>query len=70
MTINTPLYLRIEKVANIDIPEGLSYEAAIEYGRQQDAEGFLYYDLFIDVMYADGDVANESGYQEIIGVPV
>ena len=70
MATSNGLYLRIKKSTNIDIPEGMSYEEAITYGHQQDALGGLEYDLYIDVMYESGDVANEAGYTEVIGVPV
>lgn len=59
------LYLRIEKSTNVNIPEGLSYKEAIEYGYTKDLEGSLEYDLYIDVMYEDGEVANEAGYEEL-----
>ena len=70
MRTNNGMYIRIEKSAHIDFPEGMTYEEALEYGRQQDAAGNLEFDLFIDVMYEDGEIANEAGYTEVIGVPV
>lgn len=62
MANNSGMYLRIKKCTEIDLPEYLSYEEAIEYGRQQDADNNLQYDLCIDVMYANGEIANEAGY--------
>jgi hypothetical protein len=43
----------------------MGYEEALEYARQKDAEGNLEYDLFINVMYEDGEIANEAGFNEL-----
>ena len=59
------MYLRVEKSANFDIPEGMGYEEALEYARQKDAEGSLEFDLYINVLYEDGEVANEAGFDEV-----
>lgn len=58
------LYLRVEKSASLDIPDGLTYEEALAYAHQQDAEGNLEYGLYINVMFEDGEVANEAGWEE------
>jgi hypothetical protein len=59
------LYLEIKKTSTIDIPEGLSYEEALQYAHQQDFGGNLEYNLFINVLYEDGTIANEAGYEEL-----
>lgn len=58
------MYLRIEKSANIDIPEGMTYEQALDYANQMDSEGNLEFDLYIDVMDEGGEVVNEAGWEE------
>ena len=65
MSRENGMYLRVEKSTNFDIPEGMGYEEALEYARQKDAEGNLEYDLFINVMYEDGEIANEAGFNEL-----
>ena len=59
------LYLRIEKSVNIDIPDGMTYQQAIDYAHQMDADGDLEFDLFIDVMDEGGEVVNETGWEEL-----
>jgi hypothetical protein len=54
------MYLRIAKEAIIDIPEGMTYEEALAYAHQQDADGGLPFDMYIDVMDEDGEVVEES----------
>jgi hypothetical protein len=57
-------YLRISKQADINIPEGMTYEEALAYAHQQDAEGALDFDLYIDVMNEDGECVNEAHWEE------
>jgi hypothetical protein len=61
------MYLRIETITNIEIPAGLTYDEAIAYAHQQNCEGNLEPDLYIDVCYEDGAVANEAGFNEVKG---
>ena len=58
------MYVRIEKVGSVEIPDGMSYEEALDYANQQDSEGLVYFDLYIDVCDQDGEVVNEAGWEE------
>ena len=57
------MYIRVCKEVFIDVPKGLSYEDALEYARQAEGDGNLEFDLRIDVLFEDGTVANEAGWE-------
>ena len=58
------MFLRIKKVGSVEIPDGMTYEEAIDYAINQDSEGVVYFDLYIDVCTNDGEVVNEAGWEE------
>ena len=59
------LYVRIEKVASIEVKDGMTYEEAIAYGGSMESEGNLEYDLYLDVIDDCGEVVNEAGWDEL-----
>lgn len=59
------MYVRVLKEVFVDIPDpSMTYEETLAYAAKLEANGDLEYELYIDVLFEDGSVANEAGWEE------
>jgi hypothetical protein len=54
------MYIRVEKIGTVEIPDGATYEEAIDYAHARDADGSIEFDLSIEVMDDDGELVTEA----------